>query len=186
MKKRICVCIVLWIGLLAAFGLGWPRPSAVSEDGQWTLNIKYEHPVQITVTLPGGRGSQRFWYMIISLTNESGKDEVPFFPKCELVTDTFQILPSGRGVPDGLFEIVKAKYQGSYPFLESFDFTDNRILHGKDNTRDFVIFWPDFDPHTKTIQFYLAGLSNETTAIAHPVLVDEAGNPLPVYLQKTL
>lgn len=129
---------------------------------------------------------QRFWYMIISLTNETAENEVPFYPKFELVTDTFQILPAGLGEQKGLFELVKAKYQGSYPFLESLDFSDNLIRRGADNTRDFVIFWPDFDSAAKTVQFYLAGLSNETAAINHPIKVDAQGNPVRVYLQKTL
>ena len=186
MKMRIWITMVLWIGLLAVLGLSGPRPSAVTEEGQWTLHIQYEHPVQISVKVLGQTQPQRFWYMIISLTNETTEDEVPFYPKCELVTDTFEIIPAGLGEKKGLFELIKAKHRGRYPFLESLDFTDNRIRRGMDNTRDFVIFWPDFDANAKSVQFYLAGLSNETTAINHPVQRDGQGNPLPVYLQKTL
>jgi hypothetical protein len=185
MKKRICIGTVLWVGFLAAFGLGWPRPSAVPEKGQWTLDVTYEHPVQITMKMPGGQ-MRRFWYMIISLTNQNSEQEIPFYPKCELVTDTFQILPAGQGEVRGLFELVKAKHQGQFPFLESLDFADHQIRSGKDNTRDFVIVWPDFDARAKTVRFYLAGLSNETTAIGHPVQIDPQGNPVPVYLRKTL
>ena len=85
MKMRICVCIVVWMGLLAAIGSGWPQPSAVTEEGQWTLNVKYEHPVQINVKMRGWDRPRRFWYMIISLTNETSEEEVPFYPKLELV-----------------------------------------------------------------------------------------------------
>lgn len=186
MKKRICMGMVLWVGLLTTLGSGWPRPSAVPEKGRWTLDVTYEHPVQITVTLPGRQQPKRFWYMIVSLKNQSAEEEIPFYPKFELVTDTFQILPAGQGESKGLFELVKAKHQGQYPFLESLDFADPRIRRGADNTRDFVIFWPDFDVRAKTVQFYLAGLSNETTAIVHPVQTDPQGNPIPVYLRKTL
>jgi hypothetical protein len=135
--------------------------------------------------LPDGQ-MRRFWYMIVSLTNQDSEDEIPLYPKFELVTDTFQILPAGQGEARGLFELVKAKHQGQYPFLESLDFADHQIRRGKDNTRDFVIFWPDFDARAKTVCFYLAGLSNETIAIGHPVQTDGQGNPVPVYLRKTL
>jgi len=186
MKKRIFVCILVLTGLLASTGLPWPGPVSMSKDGQWTVNIKYEHPQQITLTLPGKKQPQRFWYMIISLTNQTAEEEVPFYPKCELATDTFQILPAGKGVHKELFELVKAKHKGGYPFLESLDFEDNQIRRGSDNTRDFVIFWPDFDMKGKMIHFYLAGLSNETAAIEHPIQKDQQGKPLPVYLRKTL
>lgn len=186
MKKRIVVSMVIWVGILSAVVSGWPRPSGVSSDSQWTLHVTYEHPVQITLKMPGWEQPRRFWYMIISLTNATAEEEVPFYPKFELVTDTFQILPAGLGEQNDLFALVKGKHQGLYPFLESLDFFDHRIRRGSDNTRDFVIFWPDFDARAKTIQFYLAGLSNETAAINHPIQVDGQGNPVRVYLQKSL
>ncbi len=186
MKKQIAPVIIVWLVVLSALLWGWPRPAGVPGEGRWTVTISYEHPEQISITLPGGQGTRSFWYMIVSLTNETPEEEVSFYPKFELVTDTFEVIPSGIGVPEGLFERVKGKHQGRYPFLESMDFTDHRIRRGADNTRDFAVFWTDFDPKAKSIQFYLAGLSNETTAIDHPIQVDEAGRPIPVYLQKTL
>ena len=185
MKNQICSGIFFWVGLLTALGLGWPRPSAVPEKGRWTLDVTYEHPVQITVKTSAGQ-TCRYWYMIISMTNQNFDEGVLFYPKCELVTDTFQVLSAGQGEVKGLFELVKAKHQGQYPYLESLDFEDHQIRRGKDNSRDFVIFWPDFDTQAKVVQFYLAGLSNETTAIGHPVQVDSQGDPIPVYLSKTL
>ncbi len=185
MKQKVGLFAVLWIGILSGLVVGWPRPSAVPEKGRWTLDITYEHPVQIQVPTPQSGQSKRFWYMIFSVTNLSSEEEVLFYPKFELVTDTFQVLSAGQGETFGLFEVVRARHQGQYPFLESLDFEDHRIRKGRDNRRDFVVFWPDFDGRAKEVRFYLAGLSNETTAVEHPIL-KEQDRPVQVYLRKTL
>lgn len=185
MSKRKCFFAIVWTGLLAGLGSGWPRPSALPEKGRWTLDVTYEHPLLLRVPQAGSAEPKRFWYMILSITNLSSEEEVSFYPKFELVTDTFQVLPAGQGEVQGLFEAVRAQHRGRYPFLESLDFEDHRIRKGKDNRRDFVVFWPDFDVRAKEVRFYLAGLSNETVAVEHPVLKEE-GRPVQVYLQKTL
>ncbi|MEJ5260485.1 MAG: hypothetical protein WHS88_09870 [Anaerohalosphaeraceae bacterium] len=185
MKQKVGLFTVLWIGILSGLVVGWPRPSAVPEKGRWTLDITYEHPVLIQVPSPQTGQPKRFWYMIFSVTNLSSEEEVPFYPKFELVTDTFQILSAGQGEPFSVFETVRARHRGQYPFLESLDFEDHRIRKGQDNRRDFVVFWPDFDEKAKEVRFYLAGLSNETIAIEHPTL-REQDRPVQVYLRKTL
>jgi hypothetical protein len=81
---------------------------------------------------------------------------------------------------------VARKHQGSYPFLESLDFVDHRVFRGEDNTRDFAIIWPDFDPRARQVKLFIAGLSNETAIVSHPTLKDEQGNPQKIFLQKTL
>jgi len=66
------------------------------------------------------------------------------------------------------------------------DFADMRLRKGSDNTRDIVIIWPDFDPAAKQVSLFIAGLSNETAGVEHPVQKDADGKPTMVYLQKTL
>lgn len=179
---RIFILSVLFSGVSL---FGRPEPSLVDKEGQWTLDIQYEHPRLISLTVPGSSQPQRYWYLIFSLTNNTDQ-EIPFYPSAELVTDTFQVIPSGCRVQKLLYEEVKRRHRGSYPFLECLDFTDLMIRKGADNKRDFVLFWPDFDPKADQVQFFLGGLSNETVAVDHPTRVDERGNPVRVYLQKTL
>lgn len=185
MKNGIILLSILGLTLSATPLFGWPTPSLVDKDGQWTLDVAYEHPRQITVNIPGNTQPQRYWYMIVSLTNHTAR-EIPFYPAAELVTDTFETVPSGCVIQQQLYEQVKRLHRGSYPFLECLDFTDHIIRQGKDNTRDFVFFWPDFDPQANQVRFFLGGLSNETAAVEHPTKVDSLGNPVRIYLQKTL
>jgi hypothetical protein len=62
----------------------------------------------------------------------------------------------------------------------------NRILQGDDNAKDIAIIWPDFEAKAKNIKFFIAGVSNETTAIEHPTAKDKNGRAKKVFLRKTL
>jgi hypothetical protein len=126
----------------------------------------------------------RFWYLVITVTNNTG-DDVDFYPQCELMTDTFEIIPAGKGVPQGAFEHIKTRHRSMYPFLEQLEPSGMRILQGSDNTRDVAIIWPDFDMKAKEVSLFIAGLSNETIAVDYPV-ADEGGAPAKVFLRKTL
>jgi hypothetical protein len=165
--------------------LAAPKPSAVPGANEWTLDVTFEHPQQIMVELPGENKVRRFWYIILTLTNNTGR-EVSFYPKCELMTDSFQIINAGKGVRSKVFERIRLRHQGKYPFLESLERTGNKVLQGQDNARDIAIIWPDFDPKAKEVSLFLAGLSNETAAILHPVAKDDEGRPVRVLLRKSL
>lgn len=177
-----------FIVLSAAACVCWavaPIPAAMPAPGQWTIDTKFTHPQQIILrTGPGGK-PERFWYSLITLTNKTGR-KVDFYPKCELKTDTFQIIPAGQNVTPDVFESIKNRHQATYSFLESLAATDNKILAGEDNTKDIAVIWPDFDEKAKEIKIYITGLSNETAFVNHPVAKDKNGEPLKVFLRKTL
>ena len=171
--------------VLACTSMGAPEPAIVQAPGQWTLETQFAHPQQLVLQRGSDNKPVRFWYVIVTLTNTAGRD-VDFYPKCDLMTDTFQIIPAGRFVPAAAFEQIKARHKSRYPFLEPLEKVGNKILQGQDNTKDIAIIWPDFDVRAKTISLFITGLSNETIAVDHPVSKDAAGQPLKVFLQKTL
>jgi hypothetical protein len=183
---KTCFAGVIFIGIVTVGGLwAYPEPAVVQSQGDWTLEVVFGQPQQISVKSPGEASKKRYWYVILTLTNKSGLD-VPFYPACDLMTDTFKIIEAGKEVRQAVFEEIKLLHQGGYPFLEYLDFAGNRILQGVDNTKDIAIIWPDFDPKAKNITLFIAGLSNETVAIDHPAATDEEGRPVKVYLRKTL
>jgi hypothetical protein len=186
MKTGIFTIVLLIMEVVSAIASGYPEPAGVQQISQWTLKVAYNQPGQIMLRMGENGSMQRFWYLIITVTNESSFDEVDFYPVCELITDTFKVIPAGKNVQRSIFEAIKLKHQGSYPFLESLDFTDRRIFRGEDNTRDFVIIWPDFDLKAKEVDLFIAGLSNETAVVEHPVLKDEQDNPRKIFLRKSL
>ena len=164
--------------------VGAPEPAVVQRPGQWTLEVRYEQPQQLV--LPWGpNGEQRFWYVIMTVTNHTGLD-ADFYPQVDLLTDTFQIVPAGRGVPPMVFNRIKQRHASRYPFLESLQNVKSRILEGEDNAKDIAIIWRDFDPQATGFKVFMSGLSNEAAVVPHPVAKDNAGRPVPVYLRKTL
>lgn len=184
MKSYLVCGTVLTMVLAGLCMAAAPTPAIVQRPGHWTLDVRYEHPQQLV--LPWGpNGQQRFWYMIVTATNRTGMD-VDFYPKCDLMTDTLQIVPAGRAVPPVVFQMIQQRHASRYPLLESLQSVPNRILEGEDNARDIAVIWQDFDPQASNFQVFLSGLSNETAVIAHPVATDGNGKPVPVYLRKTL
>jgi len=185
MRGFVCAAFVV---LSAAVCVCWavaPEPAVVPQPGMWTVETKFTHPQQIFLRAGPDNKPMRFWYSIITLTNNTGR-EVDFYPKCELMTDTFEITPAGKSVLPSVFEGIKSRHQSAYPFLESLEQTGNKILRGEDNTKDIAAIWPDFDSKAKTIKLFITGLSNETAMVDHPIAKDKDGSPLKVFLRKTL
>ena len=103
--------------LITSLSLAAPEPAIVPRDGQWTVDTEFTHPQQIVLRRTSDKMPVRFWYTIITLTNNTDED-VAFFPKCDLMTDTFQITQAGKGVLPVVFEQIKKRHQSRYPFLE--------------------------------------------------------------------
>ena len=176
----ILLFIMICSGLTAA-----PKPAIVPGALDWTADVKVNHLQQIELKVKNCKTELRFWYVIMTLTNNTNS-EIDFYPKCELMTDTFQIITAGENTPPAVFQEIKRRHQSRYPFLESLEQTSNRILRGSDNTKDIVIIWPDFDAKAKNVKLFISGLSNETAAVKHPTRKDKSGMPLRIFLRKTL
>jgi len=165
---------------------GYPRPSLVPGPKDWTFDVVFDQPRQISLTSPGDNQPRRFWYVILTLTNSSSVSEAPFYPACDLVTDTFKVVQAGKGIQKIVFEKIKQLHAGRYPFLEWIEECNHKVLQGKDNARDVAIIWPDFDAKAKVATLFISGLSNETVVIDHPTQLDEQGAAKKVLLRKTL
>ena len=187
MKSRFFGFSVILILAIQSLSMAFPEPAVVQSKGVWTANIRYSQPMQISVKVPSSLSSkpQRYWYIILSITNNTNQD-IPFFPAFYLVTDTFKVIPSEKRMRKVVFDKIKRLHQGTYPFLESLDFVGNKILQGEDNTRDICVIWPDFDPKAKNVDMFFSGLSNEIAVIDHPIKKASGGKPKKVYLSKTL
>ncbi len=165
--------------------LAAPEPAVVPGPDDWTIEVTFEHPQQIVLKLGGNKTPKRFWYTLMTLTNSTNRD-VDFYPKCELMTDTFQIIPAGKDTGPAVFEQIKKRHRSKYPFLEPLEKAGNKILQGEDNAKDIAIIWPDFDAKAKNIKLFIAGLSNETVVVEHPVAKDATDKPVKIFLRKTL
>jgi hypothetical protein len=184
MKRFFYGILGIW-AIIACVSLAAPEPAIVPAPGQWTLDTKFTNPMEITLPFGSDKKPQKFWYLIITVTNNTGKD-VDLYPKCELMTDSFQIVPAGKFVSTALFDQIKKRHKARYPFLELLDQAGTKILQGEDNTKDIAVIWPDFDVKATAVKLFITGLSNETANINNPILKDQTGEPLEVFLRKTL
>ena len=183
--KRFSCEIAGILAVAACACLAGHEPAVVQAPGQWTVNIEFTHPQQITLALSPDNQPIRFWYTIITLTNNTGYD-VDFYPRCDLMTDSFQITTAGKFVSPAVFDQIRGRHKSRYPFLQPLHKAGNKILEGEDNTKDIAVIWPDFDTQAKNIKLFITGLSNETAVVNHPVSRDQAGEPVKVFLRKTL
>lgn len=184
MKGFIWGSFGVFVALVCLCGAA-PEPAVVPGPEVWTVDVRFEHPKQIMFRTGLYDQPERFWYIILTLTNKMGYD-VDFYPRCDLMTDTFEIISSGDRVPAAVFERIKRRHQTKYPLLELLENAGNKILQGADNAKDVVIIWRDFDAEAKNIKLFMSGLSNETVVFDHPVAKNEEGKPIKVFLRKTL
>ena len=184
MMKRAFLAL-LGLLFIVCISKAAPEPAAVPVSNIWTINTEFSHPQQIIMQNESSKQLKRYWYIIVTLTNKTNRD-VEFYPKCELITDTFQSLPAGKGVASIVFNRIKERHKNIYPFLKNISEADNKLLQGEDNACDFAIIWEDFDNKAQNIKLFITGLSNETTVVDHPIDKDKDGNPIQVYLRKTL
>jgi len=168
-----------FILLAAGVSLAAPEPAVVQSRDDWTVEVTFEHPRSIEGRVPGQEGPSFLWYTILTLTNRS-REDVAFYPQCELMTDTFQIVPEGRDATEEVYNRIKKRHHSRYPFLETLDEAGNRILQGQNNARDVVLVWPDFDSKASDIKIFISGLSSEIAVVAHPLSAEK------LYLRKTL
>ena len=188
MSRSFIVCAILFSSFFAGICFAYPKPAIAPRAHHWNLDVEYSKPYQVKLNIPGDPADappRRFWYIVLTLTNNTGRD-VPFYSSCDLMTDTFRIIPSGKNVMNIVFEKIKLIQQGRYPFLERLEDIPDKILQGEDNSVDVAVIWPDFDPEARMVDLFIAGLSNEVAAVTHPFKKDKNGNPVKLFLSKTL
>jgi hypothetical protein len=182
--KVIYYSILLILGVFCCVSVAAPKPAIIQDPGLYTVGVKFEHPQQLVVQGHGGR--QVLWYTILTVTNRSGSD-VDFYPRCELMTDNFEIVPAGRDLPSGVFSQISRRHKQKYPFLESMEQCGNQLLEGEDNAKDVAIIWRDFDKGAKRIELFVGGLSNETAVVEFPYTKEALSTgPQKVHLRKSL
>jgi hypothetical protein len=171
--------------LASSAAVAAPEPMIVQKTGLWTANVTFEPLKPLIWQANADTKPKRFWYTILTLTNNTRQD-MEFYTRCDLLTDTCQLVPAYVKIPAPLVHKLRQRYQHKYPLLQPISSVGNRLLQGEDHAVDVLVLWPDFDPKAQKVSLYITGLSNETAAVTNPSAKDADGNPLEVYLRKTL
>ncbi|MCP4377125.1 MAG: hypothetical protein GY794_13220 [bacterium] len=173
--KRILVLTALLAGLVAVapHGMTAPEPSEVPTT--WELTFDFEAPQPISIILPGQTKPTTYWYMLYSVTNlsrniETGRGEDhDFIPEFVMYTNTGQSITSDRRLPTRVHAAIKKRHNN--PLLKDHTGIIGKLLYGRDNTKDGVAIWPDFDPKAGSFNVFVGGLSGETAELKlpHPI-----------------
>ena len=185
-----------------------PEPSAVPVA--WELSLKPFAPM--TIQVDTGKGASVYWYMVYTVTNNSGQD-VEFHPEITRVSEIetegtpqagtsqssaapqITTEPAIVGIHPAVYKAIAERHAKTHPFLVSPVKAITRLLQGKDNAVTSVAIFPQLDSRVSRFTIYVGGLSGETLARPNPTYKAPSGesdeksdeaNPKFFVLKKTL
>jgi hypothetical protein len=165
MKRSIVAMILTAMVVMIAVSTARTAPKPAAVPVSWQLDIHYEDPQPIELTLPGETFPRRYWYVRYTVTNGTGTERI-FVPEFTLYADTGQVLRSGQRVPLSVFKAVKKRHND--PLLKDMTGMTGRLLQGDDNAKDGVAIWEDIDPAAGIFDIFINGLSGETAEVKLP------------------
>ena len=142
--------------------------STPSLTGSWQLDFRFHDLQRIDVRLPGDRHATSYWYMLYTVTNNTGRD-VEFYPTFELVTDTMQVVTAGDEISPSVYDAIRGRHKKMYPFFRTPIDASGKVLQGADNARTSVAVFHDFDANASSLKVFVAGLSGEIERLGNPV-----------------
>jgi hypothetical protein len=155
----------------------------------WELKFNPTPPERIQVDT--GKGLQTYWYMLYTVTNETGQD-IDFFPEAVRVNEIeseataeqakaqpakapqIAVDPAIVGLQSKVFEAIKDRHKKTHPFLKKPVDAITKLLQGKDNALTSAIVFPDLDPRVSKFTIYVGGLSGETVTKPNPAYSEKA------------
>ncbi|MCA9250157.1 MAG: hypothetical protein R3E58_00980 [Phycisphaerae bacterium] len=193
MKNRLAHLVCL-AGLMVCAGLVCATPAVAAPEAskiarRWQLDIEFHDLERVSVTLPGDNKPTAYWFMLYTVTNNTGED-IEFYPTFDLVTSTLQVIPAGEAVSPTVYDILRQRYSKLYPFFRDPIRVHGKLLQGEDHARTSVAVFRDFDPKADSVTVYIAGLSGEFAKAANPMFdpkkPESSDNPRFFPLRKTL
>jgi hypothetical protein len=174
---------------LVLVGLGQGAPTPRLAPTRWELEFAFRDPMRISLTLPGDSGPTTFWYLLYTVTNNSGQ-EVDFYPTFDIVTDTLQTVEGGAEISPRVQDAIRARHKSEYPFFIEPTKVSGKLLQGEDNARASCAIFRGFDPQASRFTIYVAGLSGEIQRARNvafdPKKPESDENPKFYTLRKTL
>lgn len=181
--SALVICMVARFGVTALAEV--PKPAEVPKS--WELKFRFEDPQRVAVYEPGQNEPTVYWYMLYRVENATDQ-EVDFYPRFDLITDTLDVVSDQREVSPEAFKAIRRR--AGQPFLLPPEKVAGKLLIGEERARYGVAIWKDFDPKARAFAIYVHGLSGEWTKIRNPAFDEDKPssdeNPRYFVLRKTL
>ena len=172
MRRFLAISTALMLGTAAGGGVtsghraaAAPQPSLTPKS--WELDFEFHDPARIALTLPGDTQPTTFWYLLYTVTNNTG-GEAEFYPTFHLVTDTLQVVEGGSRISPRVYEAIRARHKKQYPFFVDPSAVFGVLKQGVDNRLASAAVFRDFDPQGSRFAVYVGGLSGELVRLANP------------------
>ena len=133
----------------------------------WQLDFKFHDPQRIVLQLPGQDEPSIYWYVLYTVTNNTGQD-VQFFPSFKLVTDNLQVVDGGDEVSPTVYSTIFDRHRPEFRFITTPAKVTGLLLQGEENSRTSVAVFKDFDPGASEFTMYVGGLSGEIARTPNP------------------
>lgn len=142
-----------------------PQPSAVPVS--WELEFEFLDPRRIEVLVPGSTTPEKFWYMVYTVRNNTGRTQ-RFFPTFELVTDGIRVIDTDMGIHPLVFDAIRERHKATHKYLVSPTKAIGDLRVGDDNAIESVAIWRADDTDVNSFRIFAAGLSGETAIMLNP------------------
>lgn len=154
----LVVVLAAWAGISVAA----PSPSVVPKS--WEVEFTFHDPQRISVVLPGDRGATVFWYILYTVTNNTGQ-EIGFYPTFDLVTDKLEVIEGGYGISPSVYAAINAQHKKVYRFFIDPMEMYGPLRQGEDNARTSAIAFGQLDEMVNSFKIYVGGLSGEIVKV---------------------
>ncbi|MBL8878838.1 MAG: hypothetical protein JNG88_06925 [Phycisphaerales bacterium] len=142
-----------------------PQPSPVPVS--WELEFEYLDPRRIEVLVPGATMPEKFWYMVYTVRNNTGRTQ-RFFPTFELVTEGIRVIETDLGIHPLVFDAIRQRHNATHKYLVSPTKAIGDLRVGDDNAIESVAIWRADDSDVNSFRVFVAGLSGETAIVLNP------------------
>lgn len=163
--------------------------AAAVGGAKWQLDVSFVDPQRISITLPGQVEPKNFWYLLVTVENNSGQ-EVDFLPTISIVTDDLRVIQAGDNIHPMVYDHIRARHEKEHPFLTMPAKVTGKLLQGATNARTFAAVFEDFGSTSAEFTVYATGFSGEIQRVANPSYSASKGdspqNPQFFVLRRTL
>lgn len=189
--RTICLSVFLIVAAyIASAQTAVEKPvSAASSGSKWQLDVTFVDPQRISVMFPGSVEPRTYWYMLVTVENNTGR-EVDFLPTISIVTNDLRVVQAGDNIHPTVYDYIRARHEKEYPFLATPMKVTGKLLQGSTNARTFAAVFEDFGTTSAEFTVYATGFSGEIQRVANPVYSASRGdspqNPQFFILRRTL
>lgn len=162
---RGMLTILMGGGLLLG-GEAGAAPEVGVVSTSWELELAFHDPQRISVRLPGDARETTFWYLLYTVTNNTGRD-VEFYPTFDIVTDKLDVIEGGYGISPSVYDAIEARHKKVYPFFVEPKRVFGSLLQGEDNAVTSAVAFKRLPAEVNHITVFIGGLSGEIVRVAN-------------------